>query len=176
MPSIPSIPSFRRARLAIEVHGDQRGSIRTLPELVEFNAENNPEHLFCLQANKIGEPTSITHLQLKHAILRCSSWLRDHVSGFREPEVRDDGKVLRAAPIALFMESDAGIFVFFLSLMAAGVPVSTHAIKSELDINNNVGSTNDVGAAAVCSTEPSRNQSTPKRLKCFFYLDISKAS
>ena len=176
MPSIPSTPSFRRARFAIEGHGDQRGSIRTLPELVEFNAENNPKHLFCLQANKIGEPTSITHLQLKHAILRCSSWLRDHVSGFREPEMRDDGKVLRAAPIALFMESDVGIFVFFLSLMAAGVPVSTHAIKVGLDTNNDGGSNNDVGAAAVCSVEPSRSQSTPKRLKRFFYLDISKAS
>ena len=128
MSSPNSHPLFRRANFQIDSKTESSDLIRTLPELVEFNATYNPQHLFCLQANKAGEATRISHLELKYAVLRCSAWLRDKVPGLKGPEKGEDGKVSRGPPIALLMESDIGIFIYLLSLLSIGVPVSIASI------------------------------------------------
>jgi acyl-CoA synthetase (AMP-forming)/AMP-acid ligase II len=101
--------------------------------LVEFHIKNNPQHEFCVQAEKrelakeIGEYgtygfVSVTYEKLQHAILRCQSWLADHTSGIHSPVVGDDSSARRCAPFAILMESHVGLAVYVLTLMGMGVP------------------------------------------------------
>jgi acyl-CoA synthetase (AMP-forming)/AMP-acid ligase II len=106
-----------------------KDQIRTVPELVEYNAERNADHHFCVQTRKNGNITSerllyVTHQQLKHAILQCQAWLLHNVSGIQLPRRDDDGNIKKGATVALLMESDIGFWIHLLSLMGLGVPVS----------------------------------------------------
>lgn len=97
--------------------------IRTLLDLLDFNALNNPDHLFCLQESK-DAPTlrRITFRQLARAVELCSAWLcrtqcthpADQLPGWQ---------VDKPAAVALFMGSDIGIFIYLLALMRLGTPV-----------------------------------------------------
>jgi hypothetical protein len=108
------------------------GHIRTLPELIEYNARVNPEHIFCVQARKEKEGESnksefltITHLQLRQAISNCSKWLVQNVGELSRPRRDESGVVRKGSPIALLMESDVGILFHLFSCMSLGVPVSS---------------------------------------------------
>lgn len=101
--------------------------IRTLPDLVDFHVQNNPQHLFCLQAEKSPSGSGydfvpVSYDTLRCAILRCQAWLGEHARGFHPPVHGADGGAVRSAPIALLMESDVGLAVYVLALMALGIP------------------------------------------------------
>ncbi|KAI0539689.1 hypothetical protein GGR58DRAFT_524098 [Xylaria digitata] len=122
--------------------------IRTLPELVKFHAERNPNHLFCLQAEKKQSPQGrsptqvITYTTLEQAILRCQLWLKAHV-----PEAQGHDVKTKPAPVALLMESDLGLAIYLLSLMGMGIPVVLLSARlSPLAVRNLVQVT---GAQAI---------------------------
>ncbi|KAK2037948.1 acetyl-CoA synthetase-like protein [Colletotrichum somersetense] len=118
--------SFRPPDVSLE-HASASGSL-TLPELVDFHAENNPEHLFCLQAeaNEAGNGHNFVPLsyeKLQRAIIRCQAWLRQQTTSLHPPETDADGSVKKCAPVAVLMESHVGLVICVLACMGMGVPV-----------------------------------------------------
>lgn len=103
-----------------------------MPELIEYNAQYNPNHPFCVQAAEKGATDLtlliVTHLQLKQAILRCSAWLVANIVELRLPQKSYGGKVVKGAPIALLTDSDISLLFHLLSLMGLGVPVSAQLL------------------------------------------------
>lgn len=125
-----TFPPFRRAEINLQTIEERDDQVRTVPQLIEYNASHNPNHLFCVQVKKQGKSASqpfhtISHLQLKQAISSCSKWLVENVKELRLTRKADDGKVLKGQPMALFMESDVGLLIHKWSLMSLGVPVWT---------------------------------------------------
>ncbi|KAL6304984.1 hypothetical protein BKA93DRAFT_731865 [Sparassis latifolia] len=98
-------------------------SLRSLPDLVEFNACYNPKHLFCLQYQHDVQlpPRRITMGDLHSAVLRCSTWLAEQ--GMVQTPAIVEGRLVKAHPVALLMSSDVGWFIVFLALLRVGVPV-----------------------------------------------------
>ncbi|KAF2994038.1 putative secondary metabolism biosynthetic enzyme [Curvularia kusanoi] len=116
---------------------------RTLPSLVDFNATNNPEYLFAIQAEKgVDSETTLREIsfaQLGRAIARCQAWLETTVRGMHLPVLRG-GSVVKGPPIALLMESDVGLFIHQVALLGLGVPglllsarLSPAAVRKLLD-------------------------------------------
>ena len=125
---MPSFVPFQRAKIDLQPPTAGSNDIRTIPELVEYNAKHNPDHLFCSQAKRTArdqplEFISITHSQLKQAIRKLSAWIAQNVpqAVFQNSA---DGQKTKGKPVALFMESDAGLVLHLLSFLSIGVPVS----------------------------------------------------
>lgn len=97
--------------------------IRTLPALVDFHGENNPQHLFCLQVKRDNRFVPVSYERLQHAIVRCQVWLEEQAIGLHPPIVDTDGHVKKCAPIAILMESHVGLAIYVLACMGMGVPV-----------------------------------------------------
>ncbi|KAL4994640.1 hypothetical protein BDV10DRAFT_188841 [Aspergillus recurvatus] len=117
---------FQRPVIRLYPATGERGLIRTLPEVIEFNAQANPDHVFCLQAKKRPDSpvlslASVTNRQLKQAISQCAGWLKNHLQ-LQLPAVID-GSVKKGAPVALLMESDIGLLIHEMALIGLGVPV-----------------------------------------------------
>lgn len=115
-------PTFQRASLDLHTSSC---AIRTVPELIEYNASQNPNYLFSIQTKNLGESDSqefltISHLQLEQAILRCSSWLLTTVGELKLPFKVADGSVVKCSPIALLAESDFRLLLEMLSLVSLG--------------------------------------------------------
>ncbi|KAK1635917.1 hypothetical protein BDP81DRAFT_450746 [Colletotrichum phormii] len=118
--------SFRTPEVSLE-HASTSG-LRTLPELVNFHAENNPKHLFGLQAeaNEAGNGHSFVPLRyetLQRAIIRCQAWLMQQTTSLHPPKTAADGSVKKCAPVAVLMESHVGLVICVLACMGMGVPV-----------------------------------------------------
>lgn len=124
--------SFRAATINLQSPDQDSNNIRTVPELIEYNAQYNPNHPFCLQAAENSaidlSLLVVTHLQLKQAILRCSAWLVANIAELSLPQKSDGGKVVKGTPVALLMDSDIGLLLHLLSLMGLGVPVSAQLL------------------------------------------------
>ncbi|KAH7045206.1 putative NRPS-like enzyme [Macrophomina phaseolina] len=125
MSAAAEMPRFSRPR--VELH-DIASAIRSLPDLIDFNARENPNHLFCLQSYKAAEDNCyrinrVSHLQFKQAILRCSEWLKSDLSGITLPHAHADGVFVKGSPVAILMESSVGLLVHEMALMGLGVPV-----------------------------------------------------
>lgn len=126
------VSPFRRARIELgrPLHPHQR-EVNTLPEILDFNAKHNLEHLFCLQTRKHkyeprDETVEINFLKLKRLVEQCSVWLARNVKGIKRPHLDDGGRLVKAAPVALFLDSDIGLLTYLLSLLSIGVPVSAN--------------------------------------------------
>lgn len=100
--------------------------MRSVPELIQYNAETNPKTLFCYQATKPAEGSdpdapppvaAVTMRQLRDAVWRCARRLEAELGLAERPAEK-------SAPVALFMDSDLGLLIHLFSLMALGVPVS----------------------------------------------------
>ena len=114
---------------SIEGHED-RQSIRCISDLIHFNAVKNPHHVFCLQSWKVSSDSAshfkysyITYSQLARAVERCCDWILLNVPAVSEARLNLDGSVSKSAPVALFMESDVGLFIYMLSLLTLNIPV-----------------------------------------------------
>lgn len=118
--------AFVKAPIEILNATPNKDLIRSFPELVEFNSKYNGSHLFCVQAVKNSSGSydllRVSNLDLKQAILRCSSWL---VANIKELELpKSDGKgIVKGKPVALFAESNVGIIIYLFSLLHLGIPV-----------------------------------------------------
>jgi acyl-coenzyme A synthetase/AMP-(fatty) acid ligase/nucleoside-diphosphate-sugar epimerase len=118
---------FRRPDIKLYPAAHEAGYIRTLPEVIEFNARENLEHVFCLQAKKspVGlVPTLIpvTNVQLRDAIAQCAAWLQSSIQ-VQLPAASEDGSIRKGAPVALLLESDVGLWIHEMALLGLGVPV-----------------------------------------------------
>ncbi|KAH6635416.1 hypothetical protein B0J18DRAFT_418741 [Chaetomium sp. MPI-SDFR-AT-0129] len=115
--------------------GEQPHEIESLLDLIAFNVEHNPNHMFCVQASlpKDHDATddnndsknpgqvpfdgrSITFRELGVAVVACASWL----SGLGLRRVDDQG---RPKPLALYLQSDVGLFILLSALLSLDVPV-----------------------------------------------------
>jgi acyl-CoA synthetase (AMP-forming)/AMP-acid ligase II len=124
--------SFKAADIDLrsETSASNNQRIRTIPELIEYNARVNPEALFCYQALKstdtagghtdVPPPVAAVNMrQLRDAVWRCSQRLRQELGLGRESKT-PTGK---SAPVALFMDSDLSLLIHLFALMALGTPV-----------------------------------------------------
>lgn len=126
------VTAFIRPRINLAHGKDWPDGINTLPELIEFAAKHNPEHIFGLQARAngagcgatwgLGNSSSfceITFFQLRRVIERASAWLVN--SGATTGRTRRIDKV---SPVAVFLNSDVTVFVYMAALLRIGSPVS----------------------------------------------------
>ena len=97
--------------------------IRTLPALVDFHGENNPQHLFCFQVTRDNRFVPVSYERLQHAIVRCQAWLQELAIGLHPPIVDTDGHVNKCAPVAILMESHVGLAIYVFACMAKGIPI-----------------------------------------------------
>ena len=114
---------FHPANISLHVEDPDEREIKTIPQLIEFNARRNPDHIFCIQARNQQDRIPVSHLQLKQAVLKCSGWLIANVEKLTLPYADTDGNICRGPPVALAMNSDIGLLVHLLSLLSLGVPV-----------------------------------------------------
>lgn len=115
----------------------QNGTIRSLPDLIEFNAIHNSSHLFCVQAEEDSHeshPTdcasewrlrSITFGALKGAVDACCVWLSKNI-----PQDSERTLSQKMAPVALYLESDVGLFIYVAALLKMNIPVCSFLLKS----------------------------------------------
>lgn len=124
--------TFIRPRINLGYGNDWPDGINTLPELIEFAAKHNPEHIFGLQARPNGAGCGatwgsgnsssfceITFFQLRRVIERASAWLVN--SGATTGRTR---RIDRVSPVAIFLKSDVTIFMYMAALLRIGSPVS----------------------------------------------------
>jgi acyl-CoA synthetase (AMP-forming)/AMP-acid ligase II/nucleoside-diphosphate-sugar epimerase/acyl carrier protein len=137
-PLTPSPEGFRRAHIDVRprhrqlppVEGDN-GDVKTLAELIEFNAKYNPHHVFCLQTlpgfdqHKTEEENFlyITHSGFRDAIGTCQEWLLKNIPEIQLPSKDEKGAFQKGPTIAVFMESDICLLTYLAALIGLGVPV-----------------------------------------------------
>ncbi|EPS34779.1 hypothetical protein PDE_09743 [Penicillium oxalicum 114-2] len=97
--------------------------IRTLPDLVDFHAKHNPQHIFCIQTRQDHDSISVSFKKLQRAIVRCQARLRRDHSDLHPPAIDAEGHVAKCAPVAILMESHVGLAIYVLVCMGMGVPV-----------------------------------------------------
>ncbi|KAA1469647.1 acetyl-CoA synthetase-like protein [Dentipellis sp. KUC8613] len=114
------VNSFVRPRLNAGYDQDDPEGVYSLPELIAFNAQRNPGHVFGLQlrAGENAPPCKITFSELQTAVERASSWLVS--SKATTGRVSRDHKV---PPVAILLGSDVGIFIYIAALLRIGTPV-----------------------------------------------------
>lgn len=129
---VPSPSRFKRAQfdVLLDQHSTSPSTIRTLPDLIHHNARYNPHHLFCLQCKLSAEEDTsslatvpVTFVQLKETVDRCCRWLETGAA-LQPAKLRSDGSVQKSRPVALFMESDLGLFLHIAALLTLNIPVS----------------------------------------------------
>ena len=107
--------------------------LRTLPELVEYNARVNGNYTFAFQAYK-GEGHSedtLHYHQLSHELVgayvkHCLVWFQQHVQLDRTDFVPNKIQAgpPKPRPVALLMDSDVTYFSLMVAIIAQGIPVS----------------------------------------------------
>ena len=119
--------TFKRPRFSpTSPEAEQRNgqdAIASLPDLIRFNARENPEHIFCMQAETAGasqyNSQKITFSQLDRAVDSCATWIHHAVkSSFPG---NSGGTPHR--PVALYLESDIGLFIHLAALLTMNIPV-----------------------------------------------------
>lgn len=109
---------------------DHSSSICSLPDLIHFNAVHNPNHVFCLQTKESQDAstsgfdfTSITFFDIARAVENCCDWILSNVKNAHPAELVADGSIRKSSPIALFLESDVGLFTYLAALLTLNIPV-----------------------------------------------------
>lgn len=111
---------FVRAKVDFFSPEKKPDHIRSLPELIDFNAIHNPDHIFCIQAQPDNSFVRVTCRQFKEAIDRCAWWMVEN-------KVAQNGDNKRT-PVALLMESDLGLLIHQFALLSLGIPVRSSSL------------------------------------------------
>lgn len=120
--------AFKPADLDLK-HHLASAPIRTIPELIEFNAKVNPDSLYCVQALKTQDEertraSEVTMRQLRNVIWRCSCDLRAWLIGLDDSSAANESQShVKPDPVALLMDSDIGLLLHLFSLLSLGVPI-----------------------------------------------------
>lgn len=98
----------------------------SLPELIRYNAVHNPDHLFCMQGEIADQnPCLITFKELEAAVTACSAWIEGKVGSATSNGEKSELRTRH--PVALYVESDVGLFVLIAAMLASDIPVSLHS-------------------------------------------------
>ncbi|KAL9583819.1 MAG: hypothetical protein Q9212_002492, partial [Teloschistes hypoglaucus] len=98
-----SLPRFNRPcfEILLDQHSSSPSTIRSLPDLIEYNAQENPSHVFCIQSkqSKAGAAAglgfiNVTFEELKEAVERCCLWLLQHIPDAHQAQSSSDGSCL----------------------------------------------------------------------------------
>ncbi|KAL1851969.1 putative NRPS-like protein biosynthetic cluster [Diaporthe australafricana] len=120
-------PAFKPADIDLK-RASSSAAIRTIPELIEYNAKVNPNALYCVQALKSrdGQTRNVSQVsmrELRDAIWRCSNDLRECLIGLDDSTTGTSDLVqVKPDPVAILMDSDVGLLIHLFSLIALGVP------------------------------------------------------
>ena len=115
--------TFIRPHLNLGYVEDRNGGVDSLPELIEFAARHNPDHIFCVQTRVEGSaPCEITFSDLQVAVEHASAWLV--ATGATPGRTRRDEVM---SPVGILLGSDIGIFMYMAALLRLGTPVSVLA-------------------------------------------------
>jgi hypothetical protein len=102
-------------------------AIQSLPDLINFNADHNPDHVFALQEVRQGgkyvKLTPVTFSELKLAATTCAHLIRKRLPGW-PPNATGGNESETRRPVALFLESDINLFVHLAALLYLNIPVS----------------------------------------------------
>jgi hypothetical protein len=111
-PQFSPLPVLKGEPLAKE-------SINSLPELIRYNAIYNKDRTFCVQSHEgLEHSRPITFKELDDAISACSVWVKQQlVWSNEEPEAH------LKRPVALYLESDVGLFIYIATMLASNIPV-----------------------------------------------------
>ncbi|KAI7777793.1 hypothetical protein LA080_003070 [Diaporthe eres] len=99
---------FKPANLDLKQHSAS-SSIRTIPELIEYNAKVNPDALFCVQALKPQDEqtrraSQVTVRQLRNAVWQCSGDFRGWLVGIDDSSSSDEVQThVKPDPVALLL-------------------------------------------------------------------------
>lgn len=100
--------------------------IKTVAELIDFNADQNPDHVFCLQMTRQSpnnrlQPVSFS--LLRGMIVTCQEWILDTVREAKQPFLDVHGVTMKCMPVAIFMDSNLDLLVHLFALVGLGIPV-----------------------------------------------------
>ncbi|TGJ78534.1 hypothetical protein E0Z10_g10232 [Xylaria hypoxylon] len=134
-------------------------NISSLPDLIRFNAKNNPNHIFCLQTknstqNKASSgycysATPITFEALQNAVTSCAHWITKNVLLLTAEARKSEN-----TPIALYFESDVGLFLHLSAVLTLNVPVLL--ISARLSASSVLHLLESTGAAALLVSPKTR--------------------
>ncbi|KAG5644326.1 putative NRPS-like protein biosynthetic cluster [Asterophora parasitica] len=112
--------TFTRPHINLGYGNDEPSGVNSLPELIDFAAVHNPDHIFGIQSRSGNDasPYEISFSQLKSAVEYASSWLV--TSGSTTGRTSRDEKV---APVGILLGSDIAIFIYMVALLRIGTPV-----------------------------------------------------
>ena len=100
-------------------------AIRSLPDLIAFNAEFNPDHTFALQEERKGGCFTgfarITFDKLYKVVKEGTKWVENAVLRAASKQAVEPCQTQRA--VALFLESDLTLFVYLCALLHMNIPV-----------------------------------------------------
>ena len=125
-------PGFRRAvfDLTLDEIESTKDSIRSLPDLILYNAVHNPQAVFSAQAKQSSRPgekfgfLDVSFLELALSVDRCCAWILSNIDGAHAARIDDNDRVQKSKPVALLMESDLTLFVYLAALLTLNIPVS----------------------------------------------------
>lgn len=114
---------------------DGVSSVRSLPELVDYNSKENRDYPFCIQGKASGGENesfqTISHAEFQKACGRCAGNLVWTIAEIVLPSQQQDGAFVKGRPVALFINSDVGLLIYMVALMGLGVPVSPLSVQCE---------------------------------------------
>ena len=117
---------FVRPYINLGYGNDRPEGVNSLPELIEFSAKHNTDHVFCLQARNTSGGISwneITFGRLQRAIETASAWLVQSSATTGRTRRTDD-----ISPVAVFLNSDTTLFMYLSALVRIGTPVSQNPV------------------------------------------------
>lgn len=111
--------TFIRPHLSLGYVEDKVGGVSSLPELIEFAAEHNPDHIFGVQirAGEDSTPCDITFSDLQSAVEHASAWLIS--AGATTGRTQRDQVI---SPVGILLGSDISIFIYLAALLRLGTP------------------------------------------------------
>ena len=125
--SSSSKQSFRRAKLNLFPRESDRfqDGIKSISDLIAFNARENPSRLFCLQGQRDSDTISISFSQLEEAVQTCCLWLLECVS--------HEDSVSRPS-VAIFLDTDIVIFIYIAAILRCNLQVSHQPSSASLEV------------------------------------------
>jgi len=159
----PALARSTYIRPKLNLGNANDGAVNSLPDLVEFNAANNPHHIFGVQ-NANGQdvsPCEITFFQLQAAVEYASSWLIQ--TGCTKGRTRRQEVV---PPVGIMLGSDISIFIYMAALLRIGTPVSLF-MHSEFPVDYS----DKLGSTPLCTLDACCDRPTPHRNLPFMCFD-----
>jgi len=141
MGSIPA--GFRRPvfNLILDEIDSTTESIRSLPDLILYNAIHNPKGIFSAQARqpskrgKDFEIIEVSFLELALSVERCCAWILGNINEAHEARIDNGGCVQKCKPVALLLESDLTLFIYIAALLTLNIPVSAYFLCQGTCVN-----------------------------------------